>query len=425
MSQNPVIDSGAKSSKTPELKPVLAAALASLEVQLDQELARYRRTRFTYKTLSQTRVGTPISSKFQQIIATSTTEVTTQSPITNNSTNSTNSTEEISLAQFSTIAPPTSEADTQEQVPTPAVKEESTQQQHTSTIPTPPAPNSASIVPALIKKDESENLVKPDDIPKPPDEYLESSEALLRSLTEEQSPTQKRNNSNDTLLSPLGIGSMLLLLMASLSLSYAVFNLKNLPNLSFGGLFKKNTPNNQPTTNNEATTNNQSKITAVSEPELTPIPKIPNLETGEFPEVKNPNDVVGLTPKPKPTSVKESSQVAQNPTIAPETTTEAQPTFSPIASATVAASVIPTTPKPTPSLQNIDDPGIKPSTDGFFHIITDNQDDKTFATVRQVVPDAYLSKDKKLIYLGAFKTKQQVKKQMQFLQSQGITAKVE
>ncbi|TBR60696.1 hypothetical protein B4U84_07530 [Westiellopsis prolifica IICB1] len=407
MSQNPVVDSGAKSSKTPELKPVLAAALASLEVQLDQELARYRRTRFTYKTLSQTRMGNPISSKFQQIIATSTTEVTTQSPVTN-------STEEISLVQFSTTAPPTSQPDTQQQVqlPTP-LKEESTQQQHTSAIPSPPTPNSASIVPALIKTDESENLVKPDNIPKQPDDYLESSEALLRSLTEEQSPTQKRKNSHDTLLSPLGIGSMLLLLMASLSLSYAVFNMKNLPNLSFGGLFKKNTPNNQPPTNNQPNT------TAVAEPELTPIPKIPNLETGEFPEVKNPNDVVGLTPKPKPTPVKESSQVAQNSTIAPETTTEAQPTFSPM------AGVIPTTPKPTPSLQNIDDPGIKPSRDGFFHIIIDNQDDKTFATVRQVVPDAYLSKDKKLIYLGAFKTKQQVKKQMQFLESQGITAKVE
>ncbi|MBW4432358.1 MAG: hypothetical protein KME28_11645 [Pelatocladus maniniholoensis HA4357-MV3] len=413
MSQNPVVDSGAKSSKTPELKPVLAAALASLEVQLDQELARYRRTRFTYKTLSQTRMGSPISSKFQQIIATSTTEVKTPSPVTNCS-------EEISLPQFSTTATQTSEPDTQEQVQVPRpVKEESTQQQRTSTIHSAPVPNSASIVPALIKTDESENIVKADDIPKPPNDYLESSEALLRSLTEEQSPTQKRKNSHDSLLSPLGIGSMLLLLMASLSLSYAVFNLKSLPSLSFGGLFKKNTPNHQPPTNN------QPKITAVAQPELTPIPKIPNLETSEFPEVKNPDDVVGLTPKPKPTLVKESSQVTQNPTIAPETTTEAQPTFSPIASPTVAAGVIPTTPKPTPSLQNIDDPGIKPSTDGFFHIIINNKDEKSFATVRQVVPDAYLSKDKKLIYLGAFKTKEQVKKQMQFLQSQGITAKVE
>ncbi|BCX07914.1 MAG: hypothetical protein KatS3mg066_1773 [Fischerella sp.] len=103
---------------------------------------------------------------------------------------------------------------------------------------------------------------------------------------------------------------------------------------------------------------------------------------------------------------------------------EAQPTFSPTPSPTVAAST-PATPTPTPTLQNIDDPGIKPSRDGFFHIFTDNQDEKSLAKVRQVVPDAYLSKDKKAIYLGAFKTKEQVKKQMQFLQSKGITAKVE
>jgi len=39
---------GTQSSKTPGLKPQLAAALACLEVQLDQELARYRRTRTGY-----------------------------------------------------------------------------------------------------------------------------------------------------------------------------------------------------------------------------------------------------------------------------------------------------------------------------------------------------------------------------------------
>ncbi|PMB14194.1 hypothetical protein CEN48_11330 [Fischerella thermalis CCMEE 5282] len=414
MSQNPLVDTGAKSSKTPELKPVLAAALASLEVQLDQELARYRRTRFTYKTLSQTRMGVSTSSKFQQITATPTTEVKIPSPVTNSS-------EEISLTQFSTTVPSTPKPETQ-QVPGPI--QEETAQQYTSKMPSTPAPNSASIVPAFIKTNQSDNLVKPESNPKPPDDYLESSEALLRSLTEEQSPTQKRNNSNDSLLSPLGIGSMLLMLMASLSLGYAVFNPKSLPNLSLGSLFKKNTPDNKTTT-----ANNQPVTTTVAEPELTPIPKFPNLANSEFPEVKDPNDVVALTPKPKPTPIAVSTPIAtQNPTVAPTKNTietmEAQPTFSPTPSPTVAAST-PATPTPTPTLQNIDDPGIKPSRDGFFHIFTDNQDEKSLAKVRQVVPDAYLSKDKKAIYLGAFKTKEQVKKQMQFLQSKGITAKVE
>lgn len=414
MSQNPLVDTGAKSSKTPELKPVLAAALASLEVQLDQELARYRRTRFTHKTLSQTRMGVSTSSKFQQITATPTTEVKIPSPVTNSS-------EEISLTQFSTTVPSTPKPETQ-QVPEPI--QEETAQQYTSKMPSSPAPNSASIVPAFIKTNQSDNLVKPESNPKPPDDYLESSEALLRSLTEEQSPTQKRNNSNDSLLSPLGIGSMLLMLMASLSLGYAVFNPKSLPNLSLGSLFKKNTPDNQTTT-----AKNQPVTTTVAEPELTPIPKFPNLANSEFPEVKDPNDVVALTPKPKPTPIAVSTPIAtQNPTVAPKKNTietmEAQPTFSPTPSPTVAAST-PATPTPTPTLQNIDDPGIKPSRDGFFHIFTDNQDEKSLAKVRQVVPDAYLSKDKKAIYLGAFKTKEQVKKQMQFLQSKGITAKVE
>ncbi|MFM7370625.1 MAG: hypothetical protein ACKO2Z_23115, partial [Sphaerospermopsis kisseleviana] len=45
MSQNPTIDSGTSSAKTSGLQPALAAALGSLEVQLDQELTRYRRAR--------------------------------------------------------------------------------------------------------------------------------------------------------------------------------------------------------------------------------------------------------------------------------------------------------------------------------------------------------------------------------------------
>jgi hypothetical protein len=57
MSQNQLVESGHQSSKTPGLKPALAAALSCLEVQLDQELARYRRTRTAFKTPSQPRIG--------------------------------------------------------------------------------------------------------------------------------------------------------------------------------------------------------------------------------------------------------------------------------------------------------------------------------------------------------------------------------
>ncbi|MTJ46343.1 hypothetical protein [Dolichospermum flos-aquae] len=49
MNQNPLIDS-TKSPQTPGLNPTLTMALASLEIQLDQELTRYRRTRKNTKS---------------------------------------------------------------------------------------------------------------------------------------------------------------------------------------------------------------------------------------------------------------------------------------------------------------------------------------------------------------------------------------
>jgi hypothetical protein len=429
MNQNPLVDSSVKSSKTPELKPALAAALSSLEVELDQELARYRRTRFTHKTSLQPRLGISMSGKLQQLTAIATTEVKTQhSPTANNS-------EKISLPLFPSTTPLTSESEsnTQEQVPT-TVKENSSQQHtlempSTSAVdkkPTTPIPNSASIVPATIGENKSQNLVSPNSTPKPPDDYLESSEALLRSLAEEQPPTNKRSNSSDSLLSPLGIGSMLLLLMSSLTLGYVVFNPKSLPHLSLNGLFKKNTPDSA--TNTE-TTDADSNIKTVAEPQLTPIPKNPNLAASEFPEVKNPNDVVGLQPKPKPTPIATStpSPVALKiPTVAGTTVIQqVQPTSAPMPP--IATTTTPTkpTPTPAPSPQNLDDAEIKPLADGFYHVVIDNQSVELFAKIRQVIPDAYLASDNKLIYLGAFKTKQQVKQHMQMLQAKGINAKVQ
>ncbi len=228
MTQNPLIDSGTQSSKTLGLKPPLAAALASLEVQLDQELARYRRTRTGSRTSNQPHVGNYISSQPQQFTALTTTSDKIQP----------------SVVEIKTNAPPAS-------VPTnpqenPALATVNTEELDNHKIPSspnaktqtpPPPPNTSSIVPAVIKATKSENIVQPDNTPKQPDDYLESSEALLRSLTEEQPETKKPNNSGDSLLSPLGIGSMLLLLVASLTLGYVVFNPKSLPQLNLGKLF--------------------------------------------------------------------------------------------------------------------------------------------------------------------------------------------
>jgi hypothetical protein len=446
MTQNPVNNSGTKSSKTPGLKPVLAAALASLEVPLDQELARYRRTRTGLVSSKQSRVASYMNSQHGTAIPT--TSGTTQSSVAEIQTNV--SAASVLVNHQETSAPATAKIDlplassvgVNPEIKPAAVTaktEELNNLNITSTsnsaktqtqLPPPPPNFSSSIVPALVKDTKSENLLQPDDTPKHPDDYLESSEALLRSLTEEQPETKKPSNSSDSLLSPLGVGSMLLLLVASLTLGYVVFNPKSLPQWNLGKLFNANS---SPALENteEVGSNVQSQI----QPPSTSRPKYPNLAVEEFPEVRDPNDVVGLKPKVQPSlAVVPNPVVPDNPTnpqgALPDINTPLKPATVPVprvqslptlnlpptSTAKTLPKAIATSPKP--------DTEIKPGTDGFYHIVIDNKGE-AFASARQVVPDAYLSLNKELIYLGAFKTKQQVKQQMHLLEAKGIKARVQ
>jgi hypothetical protein len=413
MSQKPPTDFGTQSSKTSGLKPAVAAALASLEVQLDQELARYRRTRTGTRTLNQARTVNYNSGSTQQLTVMTMTLDNIQSSVGVN-----------------TNPPPTSVTDTLPEEPLPVIvrteeidhlnlslTSESTPTQNPQT-----SPNSASsIVPAGVQVQKSENLSQPNDTAAQPDDYLESSEALRRILTDAQPQTRKPNNSSsDSLLSPLGIGSMLLLLMASLTLGYIVFNPKILSQINLGNLFKSDS---SPVANQSQKV--QTKSLPQPEPSLTVIPKYPNLANKEFPTVSDPKDVVSLDPKVlrTPTALPNSVPLPQpiNPldTIPAPKVLPKPPINSQLNPTTKPVQKLPTA---TPSKANTD---IKSSADGFYHIVTDNQNDKTLTAARQIVPDAYLSLDNKLIYLGAFKTQQEVQQQLQKLQSQGIKARVQ
>jgi hypothetical protein len=444
MTQNPLNDSGTQSSKTPRLKPALAAALASLEVPLDQELARYRRTRNGLVSSNQRRVANYMSSQAQSVTAIPTTSSATQSSVTEIKTNvppvsvpvndqgtSVPATVKIDVPPVSVpvnpeINPASATVNTEElnnlNVPsTPDAAKTQTQ------LPPPPPNFSSSIVAAIVKNTKSENLLQPDDNPKHPDDYLESSEALLRSLTEEQPETKKPSNPSDSLLSPLGMGSMLLLLLASLMLGYVVFNPKGLPQWNLGKLFNENSPP-VPEKTEEVGSNAQPQI----QPPSTSIPKYPNLAAQEFPDVRDPNDLVGLKPKVQPSfAVAPNPVVPQNPAnpqaALPESNTPLKPT-NPITLAPVPMvqplpplNLPPTSTAKTSAKPNAE---IKPGTDGFYHVVIDNKG-AAFASARQVIPDAYLSPNKELIYLGAFKTKEQVQKQMQLLETKGIKARVQ
>jgi hypothetical protein len=447
MTQNPLNSSGIQSSKTPGLKPALAAALASLELPLDQELARYRRTRTGLMSSNQSRVASYMSSQPQPLTAILTTSSTAQSSVTevnsnvlavslpgNPQNNSAPATAKIDVPPGSSVSvnpqnnPVPGTANTEE-LNNLNVSSTSDSAKTRTQLPPPPPNFTSSIVPVVVKDTKSQNLVPPDDSPKNPNDYLESSEALLRSLTEEQPETKKPINSSDSLLSPLGIGSMLLLLVASLTLGYVVFNAKSLQQWNLSKFFNGNS-SPAPENTQEVESNVQRPI----QPPSTSMPKYPNLAAQEFPEVRDPNDVVGLKPKAQPTlAIVPNPVLPQNPRNAQEALPDPNTALKPINPAALApvqtlqplppTSTAKISPKPI-VISPEPNAEIKPGTDGFYHVVIDNKG-AAFAEARQVVPDAYLSPNKELIYLGAFKTKEQVKKQMQLLQTRGIKARVQ
>lgn len=393
MSQNPLGNSGALSYNPAGLKPALRSALASLEVQLDQELARYRRARTGQRTqISQPRMlsltnltngdKTPPSESLEMALRSSLVKANAVTP---------------NLVEQRTHLPSTAVPEQSEDPPTQttasdtklphgeqaAIAMSSIQKlQIQGSIAVP----NTSIVPAVIQEHEE---------PRQPDDYLESSEALLRSLTEEQK-THTQTHHHDSLLSPLGIGSMLLLLLASLSVGYVAFNPKSLPHFSLGGFF-------QPNGN---TSVGENPKTQPAQP-LTPIPKYPDLAKSEFPEVKDSNDVVGLKPKAKLVPI-----APPKPNALPSA--QPMPPLPPSTSSTFA--------KTGASLKP--DAEIQLSLDGYYHLVTDHQGNLSLATARQVIPDAYLSSDGKLIYLGAVKNKDKAKQLLHEIQAKGIKARI-
>jgi hypothetical protein len=401
MTQNPLIDSGTQSSKAPGLKPALSSALASLEVQLDQELSRYRRTRHGSRKPSPVSAKTFINNQHQKSNGTKAKLHTTQ-PTTHTDTTTENS---------SALALVNQEKPTYSQIAAninPIKKRTPPPPPPNPVLNTPSQTNSSSIVTTKVNGTGKKNLAQPEEIPTPPDDYLESSEALLRSLAEEQpapEPTST-NSSSEGLLSPFGIGSMLLLLLASLTLGYVVFNPQALSNFDLGKIFADSHGSNGE--NNGVSGNSQ----PISAPEAKPIPKYPNLAASEFPEVRDPNDVVGLKPKEQVT-----------------TATTAPRTYIPTPlNAVVAPNSTPTI-TPEPTLRATEKPPsvaeIKPSADGFYYVVTENQSAGALSAAREIVPDAYLSADQKFIYLGALRTPEQVQRRLQQLQARGIKARVQ
>lgn len=293
----------------------------------------------------------------------------------------------------------------------------------------------------------------------PPDDYLESSEELLRNLAREEAQVQVERSFIESLATPLGVVSMLMLLLSSAMFGYAIMNPSSLGIVA--GLF--NRPQSAPTA---------SPTAAPANPDAS-IPNSPPLDKQEFVDL-GLNDLTTLNSrraKGLPTPAKPSPSVAASPAspvqsnadAASPTALDRATTTAPVQSAPPARSAAPRNDAPVrsyapaparsyappapirsysppvrsyspmpPALPPVSVPRTysppvqsAPAAGGgySYKVQIPYTGDQSLEDARKVAPDAYLRPDGN-IQLGAMGSEAEAKAKAQELQTQGIQAEV-
>ncbi|WP_199247673.1 hypothetical protein [[Phormidium] sp. ETS-05] len=391
MNQPSSRETTATAAPTSQLPTALQAVLASLDVDIDAELARYRRHRR----------GEAVAPSFRTIAGEKVQKNLDLIQLTPTSSSKPNS--ELPNSGVTTSG-----------TPLPPPREQSAAP--TTSLPFEPY-TSAPIVPvsgngAASPEASHTPRVEPEVVTAEPDDYLESSEALLKSIDEENSrdispdlATTSRPQSKN-FLTPLTVGSVLLFVAASGTLAYALLNGPGSGNWRLSRLWQGESP--APTTPVTGQTPN---------PVTTAEPTSPNLARREF----VPLDVETLGTLESSESSLPSPTPAQAPTgvaTAPQT----QPTAPSLPEVAVA-----TTPQPpgtaptlpnTGGLENINTillpesvkqqpkaptPGVSPAAGAktpavpadlampqFYYLLMEYKNDDSLRQARDWVPDAYV-----------------------------------
>ncbi|MGG6293571.1 hypothetical protein ACQ4M4_04020 [Leptolyngbya sp. AN02str] len=318
-----------------------------------------------------------------------------------------------------------------------------------------------------------------------PSEYLESSEQLLRSLNHDEPRLRRPQPSMlSTLITPLGLGSMMLLLLTSVTFGYVLMNPATLAGLNW---FRAGTSEEatDPTSLDETATTTQPQPPGLG----------PNLSSQEFQDVNlgtlstlpdqdgvrpgSPLASPGQRPESAGTSATGSTSTTPERTITrigteaelstveqlangqrrPGTppaaesnnsssqqevetprprastapATPASPRTSPApAPAASAPAARPAAPSPAPVAASPAPAASAPassrsnSSDPYYYVVTDYTSDRALDNARDVVPDAFVRNGSSgaLVQFGAFTESTRAETLVRELQQQGISARV-
>jgi len=431
------------------LKPALQAVLGSLDVLLEEELARYRHQRAGRPIPSTRNFGHRHPQKTIDLISVDANEGRESSQYSDLSTSSPSPTKQRSapLSEENTSDRNAAFAGTSNVQPSLADKdnaEEPRVEQAPSFSPITKVSSSASQTP------DRGTLVRTSPANTAPDDYLESSEQLLQSLAEDSPAPSKHRSLFGNLLTPISMGSLLLLLVFSAILGYVWMNPSSISHLSLDRFFKSTGAGG--TTDPETASNSAESLPdrpnlatqefvdldlstlSLLKPEgsttLPPIPPLPEQPVASVTAPPAPTRSPRLAPSPPSNAVVPSlpSNTVESPLPPPEQPPISSPKPSPVASLpSVSLSPPSATESPFPSPAAALPPS--PSKDSYYYVITDYINERSLKLAQEAVPDAFVSPafpelNRAPIQLGAFDTETSALRLTEQLQQRGIPARI-
>jgi len=292
-------------------------------------------------------------------------------------------------------------------------------------------------------------------------EYMESSEHLLRSLAEDEAELRQEPAPRmlDTLLTPLGIGSMILLLLSSVTLGYVFTNPASLPFMGTqaeapedeslmlegsepttpapGNASSGNTSFSPDLSSQEFRSLNLDTLSTL--PEDQPLPEAPVTATGTATQSTAPSSTsaqsgsaASTQSQPTPTSSSPSAAPTASSTPAPAARSQPAPAPAPRPQAAAPAPAPrPQAPAPAPAPAPSRSPAPvaaapTAASSSYFYVITDYTGDRALEAAQSAMGDAYVRNFDigAVIQFGAFSEADRAESLIQDLQQQGISARI-
>ncbi|MEG5061882.1 SPOR domain-containing protein [Microcoleus sp. A2-C5] len=285
-----------------------------------------------------------------------------------------------------------------------------------------------------------------------PNNYLESSEKLIESLDEQKAEPAEERSLAASLLTPLGLSSMLLFLLSCTALGYAVMHPSSLAKMAgLNRLLDRTSPSP-----------NDTPAATVVDSSSKELPKAPNLASKEFVEldlstlsnvkptaspIASPSPKASIPPNPaappapigavpiptedgNPARGREqglnnlSSALLPSPSPSAAQPVPTLPTLPPTPSPAQPATASPATAAPAAAAPAATAPLGNPTraADGFYYVVTDYTNEKSLQQAKTAVPDAYVRNFSKgvKIQMGALNDAASAERLAKELQAKGV-----